>query len=201
VGRCPLFVFEGDTTQLIDRIRAIAERVAASYGLEIFDVQFRRESQGWMLRIFLDVPSNDEAAGHPTAGAASGAPAGHPTAGAASGAPAAAPTDVSVSIQDCEQVSRDVGAILDIEEAIDHHYTLEVSSPGLDRPLRNAHDYRRFAGRLAKIVVSEAVDNQKHFAGRLQGLEDNAVMIETAPGKRHAIPLRLITRARLDVEF
>jgi ribosome maturation factor RimP len=76
-----------------------------------------------------------------------------------------------------------------------------VSSPGLDRPLRHAHDYRRFAGRLAKLVVSEAVDNQKHFAGRLQGVDGNAVVVETAPGKRHLIPLPLITRARLDVEF
>jgi ribosome maturation factor RimP len=51
------------------------------------------------------------------------------------------------------------------------------------------------------VVVAEAVDNQKHFAGRLQGLEGDAVVIETAPGKRHVIPLSLITRARLDVEF
>ena len=174
MGRCPLFVFEGDSTQLIDRIRAIAGRVAGSYGLEIFGVQFRRESHGWVLRIFLDVPSSDEA-------------------------PAAA--EASVSIEDCERVSRDVSAILDVEEAIEHHYTLEVSSPGLDRPLRSAHDYRRFTGRLAKIVVSEAVDNQKHFAGRLLGLDGNAVMIETAPGKTHSVPLPLITRARLDVEF
>jgi ribosome maturation factor RimP len=101
-------------------------------------------------------------------------------------------------------VSRDVSAILDVEETIDHHFILEVSSPGLDRPLRHERDYRRFAGRLAKIVVAEAVDNQKHFAGRLlgpaEGVQD-AVVIETAPGKRHVIPLSLITRARLDVEF
>ena len=174
MGPCPLFVFESVFTQLIDRIRAIAERVASSYGLQMFDVQFRRESHGWMLRIFVDVPSTDEAPAAP---------------------------DASVSIEDCEHVSRDVSAILDVEEAIDHHYTLEVSSPGLDRPLRGASDYRRFAGRLAKIVVSEAVDNQKHFAGRLQGLEQDAVVIETTPGKRQLIPLSLITRARLEVEF
>ena len=112
-----------------------------------------------------------------------------------------APADVSVSVNDCANVSRDVSAILDVEETISHHYILEVSSPGLDRPLRGASDYERFAGRLAKIVVSEAVDNQKHFAGRLQGLERDAVVMETAPGKRHLIPLSLITRARLDVEF
>ena len=186
MGRCPLFVFEGDSTQLIDRIRAIAGRVAGSYGLEIFDVQFRRESHGWVLRIFLDRPYDEAPASPKPRRSAEGAEAGE---------------GGSVSIEDCERVSRDVSAILDVEETIEHHYTLEVSSPGLDRPLRSANDYRRFTGRLAKIVVSEAVDNQKHFAGRLLGLEGNAVIIETAPGKTHSVPLPLITRARLDVEF
>ena len=172
MGRCPLFVFEGVFTQLIDRIRAVAERVARSYNLEIFDVQFRRESAGWVLRIFVDVPWDS--------------PTG---------------ADASPTIEDCEHVSRDVSAILDVEETIDHRYTLEVSSPGLDRPLRSATDYRRFAGRLAKIVVSEPVDGQKHFEGRLGGLEQNSVVIETKPGKRQLIPLPLVTRARLEVEF
>ena len=174
MGRCPLFVFEGGFTQLIDRIRAVAERVARSYNLEIFDVQFRRESAGWMLRIFVDVPEDDA----------------HP-----------ATPDASVTVQDCERVSRDVSAILDVDETIEHRYILEVSSPGLDRPLRSAADYRRFAGRIAKIAVSEAVDGQKHFEGRLQGLEQDAVVIETTPGKRQLIPLSVITRARLEVEF
>jgi ribosome maturation factor RimP len=156
---------------LQQRIRSIAERVARSYDLEIFDVQFRRESAGWMLRIVLDLPDG--------------------------------PQKAAVAIEDCERVSRDVSAILDVEEAIDHPYTLEVSSPGLDRPLRGAGDYRRFAGRLAKIVVSEAVDGQKHFSGRLQGLDaaQEAVVVETPAGRRHVIPLDLITRARLEVEF
>ena len=174
MGRCPLFVFEGGFTQLTEQIRAIAERVARSYNLEIFDVQFRRESPGWVLRIFLDLPGHD----------------GQP-----------APADASVTVQDCERVSRDLSAILDVEETIPQSYTLEVSSPGLDRPLRGAADYQRFAGRIAKIVVSEAVDGQKHFEGRLKGLEQEAVVIETTPGKRKLIPLNLITRARLEVEF
>ena len=174
MGRLPTFCFSGSFTQLIDRFRAIAERVAGSYGLEIYDVQYRRESSGWVLRIFVDVPDTDEAPAAP---------------------------DASVSVDDCANVSRDVSAILDVEEAIDHHFILEVSSPGLDRPLRHERDYRRFAGRLAKIVVAEAVDNQKHFAGRLHGLERDGVVIETAPGKRHVLPLSLIKRANLDVEF
>jgi ribosome maturation factor RimP len=161
-------------TELIERIRAAAERVARSYNLEIFDVQFRRESAGWVLRIFVDVASDGDTP---------------------------PPADASVNIEDCERVSRDLSAILDVEETIDHPYILEVSSPGLDRPLRGAADYRRFAGRLAKIVVSEPVDGQKHFEGRLQGLEQDAVVIETKPGKRQRIPLPLVTRARLEVEF
>jgi ribosome maturation factor RimP len=160
------------STQLIERIRAVAERVARSYNLEISDVQFRRESSGWVLRIFVDVPWDSST-----------------------------PVDASPTIEDCEHVSRDVSAILDVEETIDHRYTLEVSSPGLDRPLRNAADYRRFAGRLAKIVVSEPVDGQKHFEGRLGGLEEDSIVIETRPGKRQLIPLPLVTRARLEVEF
>lgn len=174
-------------TQFLDlqeRIRVIAERVARSYSLEIFDVQFRRESSGWVLRIFVDLPAGERL----------------PEAGPAAPKPLA---EAGVSIEDCERVSRDVGTILDVEETIDHPYTLEVSSPGLDRPLRAASDYRRFAGRLAKIVVSQAVDGQKHFSGRLHGLDQaqEAVVIETAPGTRHLIPLDLITRARLEVEF
>jgi ribosome maturation factor RimP len=76
-----------------------------------------------------------------------------------------------------------------------------VSSPGLDRPLRDLQDYRRFAGRLAKIVVREAVDNQKAFEGRLRGLENGDVLLEAPNGRVHRLPLMLITRGRLEVEF
>jgi ribosome maturation factor RimP len=160
-----------------DRIRDIAERVARSYNLEVFDVQNRRESHGWVVRIYLDRPlsgGSAQAAGEPETG---------------------------VSIEDCERVSRDVSAILDVEDVIDHAYTLEVSSPGLDRPLRRADDYRRFAGRLAKVVVSEPVDHQKHLTGRLRGVEDQAVLLEGHGGRIHRIPMSAITRAQLDVEF
>jgi ribosome maturation factor RimP len=182
VGRCPLFVFEGGFTQLIDRIRAVAERVARSYDLEIFDVQFRREPVGWMLRVFVDVPFDSGAAWPDEAERQRRA-------------------DASPTINDLELVSRDLSAILDVEETIDQSYTLEVSSPGLDRPLRTEADYRRFAGRLAKIVVSQPVDRQTHFEGRLGGVEGSSIVIETTPGKRQLIPLALVTRARLEVEF
>src|ERR1043165_6185886 len=117
----------------LEQVRAIAVRAAESRGADVWDVQSRREATGHVVRIFIDRPG-----------------------------PAATPED-SVSIDDCEQVNREISTILDVEDPLPFAYTLEVSSPGLDRPLRGADDYRRFAGRLVKIVVSEAVDNQKAF--------------------------------------
>ena len=119
--------------------------------------------------------------------------------------PAATP-DESVSVEDCEQVNREMSTILDVEDPLPFAYTLEVSSPGLDRPLRGTGDYARFAGRLAKVVVSEAVDNQKAFEGRLRGVESDpegavVVLFETLNKRMHRLPLRLITRGRLEVEF
>jgi len=107
-----------------------------------------------------------------------------------------------VGLEDCEAVSRQVSALLDVEDPVPGHYVLEVSSPGLDRPLRGPDDYRRFAGRLAKVVVTEPVDNQKAFEGRLGGIEDNeTVLLEARNGRLHKLPLRLIARGRLEVEF
>ena len=103
-----------------------------------------------------------------------------------------------MSIEDCEQVNREIGTILDVEDPLPFTYTLEVSSPGLDRPLRDPDDYRRFAGRLAKVVVREPVDNQKAFEGRLGGVDQDDVLLDAANGRRHRLPLRLITRGRLE---
>lgn len=157
--------------QPLERIRAIAARVAASRGLEIWDIQSRRESGGHVVRVFIDRPG-----------------------------PSATPEE-SVSIEDCAEVNREMSTILDVEDVLPFTYTLEVSSPGLDRPLRSADDYRRFAGRWAKVVVAEAVDNQKAFEGRLRGVEDDHVLLEAANARLHRLPLRLLTRGRLEVEF
>ena len=153
------------------QIRAIAERVAASRGLSVWDVQSRREAVGHVVRVVIDRPG-----------------------------PAATPED-SVSIEDCEQVNREMSTILDVEDPLPFTYTLEVSSPGLDRPLRDRSDYERFAGRLAKVVLGEPVDNQKAFEGRLRGVDDTDVLLEGRGGRVHRLPLRLITRGRLEVEF
>ena len=162
--------------QPLEQIRAIADRVARSHGLEGWDIVSRRAPSGQVIRVFIDRPG-----------------------------PAATPEE-SVSIEDCVEVSRELGTILDVEDPLPFTYTLEVSSPGLDRPLRGVEDYRRFAGRLVKIVVSEAVDNQKSFEGRLRGVdtdagEETVVLLEGPNARMHRLPMRLIARGRLEVEF
>ena len=149
----------------------MAARVAGTYGLDIFDVQFRREASGMVLRVQIDRPG-------PSATA-----------------------EESVSVEDCARVSRDLSATLDVEDLIPTAYTLEVSSPGLDRPLRGTDDYQRFAGRRAKLVMRETVDGQTYFKGRLGGIEDRDVMIDADDGRRHRVPIGIISRANLEVEF
>jgi ribosome maturation factor RimP len=158
-------------TTPLERIREIAERVAATYELEILEITMRREGGGNVLRVVLDRPG-----------------------------PAATPED-SVSIADCERVSQELSTILDVEDVVPGAYTLEVSSPGLDRPLRDANDFRRFAGRAAKVVTREPVNRQTAFAGRLRGVDGDDVLFEAEGGKQIRLPLALISRARLDVEF
>jgi len=153
----------------VERVRQAAGRVAASHGLELFDLQFRRESIGWVLRVVVDRLDQQ-----------------------------------LVGIEDCQRMSHDLGTLLDVEDdlgaALEHAYTLEVSSPGLDRPLRHEADYRRFTGRLAKIVTSESVEWQTSFAGRLSGFEEGHILL--TEGRRvHRVPLGKVRRARLEVEF
>jgi len=163
----------------LGRIRAAAERVARSYGLDIFDVQLRRESVGLVLRVVIDRPLERDTGGRIVVER----------------------PEQSIGIEECQRVSQDLSAILDVEDALDAAYTLEVSSPGLERPLRDEADYERFAGRLAKIVVREAVERQMHFEGRLRGIEDGAVVLEAGRRKVVRLSIENIARARLAVEF
>src|SRR3954470_20678405 len=156
---------------VVEQVTAIASRIARSYGLDIFDVQYRREGPGMVLRVQIDRPG--------------------------SGATA----EESVSVEDCARVSRDLSAVLDVEDLVPTAYTLEVSSPGLDRPLRHAADYGRFAGRRAKLVMRAAIDGQMFFKGRLGGLETgedrgrDVVIIVSDDGRSHRVPIGVIARA------
>jgi len=106
-----------------------------------------------------------------------------------------------VTLDDCERVSRDLGAALDVDDVITHAYTLEVSSPGLDRALSRPEHFDRFEGGRVRIKTFQAIEGQKVFVGKLLGRREEAVRIELETGEKLEIPLREITKASLEVEF
>src|SRR5579863_2485223 len=132
----------------VERVREIADRVAASSGLEVIEVEFLGGGKARMLRVFLDKP--------------------------------AAGTDAlaGVTHQDCANFSREFGTILDVEDVMPGSYTLEVSSPGLDRKLTKAADFTRFTGSRIKLTTRQLVENNRHFEGRLESFNDGRLTLD-----------------------
>jgi ribosome maturation factor RimP len=151
-------------SEIVERVRALAEPILADRGLELVDVEFRREAQGWVLRLYMDRPGG-------------------------------------VTLEDCRQVSEELGDHLDVEEVIAHSYHLEVSSPGLDRPLTRDADFVLFAGRAVRVRSRDPIEGQRNFCGRLRGLAEGAVLLEMADGRQVRIPRDLIEKARLEIEL
>ena len=106
-----------------------------------------------------------------------------------------------VTLQDCETVSRDLSAALDVEDIIPHAFTLEVSSPGLDRTLSKPEHFIRFTGSAVKIKTYQPINGEKVFRGKLLGMTDSVVTIELEAGTVLEIPMTNITKASLEVEF
>ena len=106
-----------------------------------------------------------------------------------------------VSHRDCELVSEQVGTILDVEDLVPISYTLEVSSPGLDRKLVKESDYTRFDGKLAKIQTRIPLNRQKVFKGRLRGLQNGNIRLELPKGDLLEIPLDVVNEARLEFDW
>jgi ribosome maturation factor RimP len=132
----------------VDRVRAIADRVAASSGLEVLDIEFLGGGKARMLRVFLDKPA---AGNDPMAG---------------------------VTHEDCANFSREFGTILDVEDVMPGSYTLEVSSPGLDRKLVKPADFTRFTGSRMKLMTRQPVNNNRHFEGRLESFQDGRLTLD-----------------------
>ena len=159
----------------LDRIREAADRVARSLGLEIFDVEWKVGKERF-LRVYIDRPP--DAANPGILGNGPG-----------------------VTHKDCERVSEQLSVILDVEDLVPGpSYTLEISSPGLDRKLIRPGDYERFTGRLANIWLNEPVENQKYFQGRLAGYADGMVKV-TVRDREVAVPYAGIRKANLVVEL
>jgi ribosome maturation factor RimP len=108
-----------------------------------------------------------------------------------------------IGLDELQSVSEEVSAILDVEDPIASAYTLEVSSPGLDRPLKSEADYRRYLGRLARLSSYEPVEGRRHWTGRLVAVENGVVTLalEKEAGALARVPLAKISHGRLEVEF
>jgi len=165
----------------LEKIRDAAERVARSEGLEVVDVEWKIGKQRF-LRVYIDrVPP--EAADRPQE---------------------ATDPYPKVSHADCERVSQQLSVILDVEDLVPGPgYVLEISSPGMDRALKTVADFKRFAGRLAKISTTEPIGEAKFFEGRLHGFADGKVRMELKGKEARLveIPLDTIRKANLVVEF
>src|SRR6478672_8961444 len=105
-----------------------------------------------------------------------------------------------VTHEDCSEVSIHLGTVLDVEDFIHASYTLEVSSPGLERGLYKRADFERFAGSNAKMKTRQPIDGQRNFRGRLVGVEGNEVLFEDRTNGPVRVPLAIITKANLEVD-
>src|SRR5713101_6429082 len=192
----------------LEKIRGAAERVARSEGLEIVDVEWKVGKQRF-LRVYIDkVPGGREAATIPKPVAVMSDAAGtilRQDSGKLGASEVAHDPYPKISHSDCERVSQQLSVILDVEDLIPGPagYTLEVSSPGLDRALKKPADFERFRGRLAKIWTSEPVGEAKFFEGRLAGFADGKVRLELKGKEARTVevPLEAIRKANLVVEF
>ena len=110
------------------------------------------------------------------------------------------PADGSpMDVEACATISRALSAVLDVEDPLPSAYTLEVSSPGIDRPLTRPKDYSRWAGHLARLETAEPIDGRRRFKGTLLGLSDGAVKLRLEDGTETAVPLTAVFRAKLEM--
>jgi ribosome maturation factor RimP len=144
----------------------LAEPYVRDAGFDLIEVVYGREPTGWVVRLFIDTPA--------VAGAGT----------------------MAVGLADCERVSRDVSAALDVADVVPHTYQLEVSSPGLDRPLRRERDFARFVGESARIRLNDGVEGRRNFHGTLRAAKDGRVEI-ACDGRSYEVPIDDIARANL----
>ncbi len=170
--------------RMIDLVKLehICEEGLAPMGYELVDLEYLYEPGGWVLRIFIDHPYQAEDDIRTV--------------------PETKPQIPSSRIthQDCEIASQHLSTVLDVEDPINGPYRLEISSPGIPRPIRKERDFRRFTGQMVKIQLHESINGRKNFKGRLHEAASGIVTIDIN-GTLFELPLERIKKARLEVEF
>ena len=132
-------------------------------GLELIDVEFKKEGKNWVLRIYID-------------------------------------REGGVTLEDCQKVSRLAGDLIEVEDVIEPVYTLEVSSPGLNRVLKKEKDFLKYSGKKINVQCHAPMDGRKKFTGILTDFIDQSIRLQV-DGQQHTIPLSLVAKANLVIEF
>ena len=140
--------------KVIQAVETLAGPALEAEGFDLIEVQYRRERGGWVLRLFVDRAFETE----PSAGVQT------PGSG--------------VTLDDCVTISKEIGRLLEAHDVIPGPYNLEVSSPGLDRPLKKLADFVHFTGRLVRVKTKSPVNGQRKIKGRLLGLENGLIKLE-----------------------
>ena len=173
----------------LDTIRATADRVAASHGLEVVDIEFAHGGgKHRALRVFLEKNAEGRAA----------------LAQHAEALPKGVPVELlsGVTHEDCEHFARDFGTVLDVEDLIPgSEYTLEVSSPGLERKLRGPSDYTRFLGSLVKLQTFTPVENNRHFTGRLSTFDGQRLTLDLSAVKQKGKAKKTLTIQTVTIDL
>ncbi|AGB40674.1 hypothetical protein Halha_0701 [Halobacteroides halobius DSM 5150] len=148
--------------QVKDIVTELVKPIVANKGLELVDVEYQKEGENWILRIYID-------------------------------------KEDGVTLENCQDVSRELSTQLDVEDPIDHSYMLEVSSPGIDRPLKKDKDFTRFTGELVEVSTYAPVNGKKELTGELLGLEEDSIKLKV-DDEEILIPRSKVAQTKLAVE-
>jgi ribosome maturation factor RimP len=147
---------------IVDRVRAIADPILSNEGMELVEIEYRREARGWVLRLFID-------------------------------------KEGGVTVDDCSRISQEVGRGLDVDDFILVPYALEISSPGLTRPLKNEKDFVKYQNHLIRVKTFNPLGNRRHFKGKLIGISESRIEMEVDGGV-FQIPLSNVAKAHLEID-
>ena len=157
-------IMEINREEIESRVKELVEPIIKGMGFKLFDVEFKPEGRGWVLRIIAD-------------------------------------KEGGITIKDCENISRKLSALLDVEDIIPFSYMLEITSPGLTRPLTKVEHYDFFKGRLAKLILKEPIEGRREVVGYIENVRNGIIDIrEKASGNILHIPFSAIAKGRLEIE-
>jgi ribosome maturation factor RimP len=149
--------------EIVDRVSAIADPILSNEGMELVEIEYRRESKGWVIRLYID-------------------------------------KEGGVTLDDCTRISQEVGRSLDVEDFISTPYTLEVSSPGLARPLKKEKDFMKYRNHMIKVKTIDPIENRRQFKGKLLGITENRIEI-VMDGGVFQILLSNVAKANLEIDW